>query len=251
MCALLFLVIAVLPGCNRNEKPLRYDELTFLRSRPIEIIDPSGLSLTSDRGSLWTVSDQRGGGVYRISFIGTILERLIYEGDDLEGITVNSATRTLYVVEERLREVREIDKRGNILRVQRLEIPGENPNDGLEGITINPGANELYVVNEKNPMLFIRLDLDDLSIIETRPIDFIRIFRITDVSGVFYDAINDEIWLLSDESKKIVVTDMNFTPVRAYRTDMTKGEGIAVDVPNKTVYIVNDDTDELFVFSYD
>lgn len=249
MCA-FFMCLLLMGGCVSDNPRFEYEELTLLRTHQLEIEDPSGLSFTADGSALWTVSDQRGGGVYRISFTGEILERLDYTGDDLEGITVNPNSGTLFVVEERLREVRELDKQGRVLRSIRLDIPGSIPNDGLEGITYNANRNELYVVNEKNPMLFIRLSAEDLSIIQTRQINFLGIFSITDVSGVFYDKVDHEIWFISDESAKIVVTDRSLTPRRAYRTNLSNGEGIAVDVDQRLIYAVNDDTAELIVFRY-
>lgn len=245
VCVLFFWI-----GCSGKDGTIRYSELTLIASYPLDISDPSGLSFSVDRNALWTVSDDRGGGIYRISFTGNILERLDYSGDDLEGITVNPVTRTIFVVEERLREVRELNKRGEILRIKTLDIPGENPNDGLEGITINPERDELYVVNEKNPMLFIRMALADLSVLDISEVNFFGIYAITDVSGVFFDEVNDEIWLLSDESAKIVVTDINLQPQRAYLTGLSKGEGLVVDVDQNRIYIVNDDSDELYVFQY-
>lgn len=79
-------------------------------------------------------------------------------------------------------------------------------------------------------------------------IDFYPPYNITDVSGLFYTPEKSEFWIVSDESEKIVVTDKELNPLRAYRLPADKFEGIALDLANKRLYLVNDRLNSLYVF---
>jgi len=239
-----------LVSCNKDNDLPGPVQLAPGERFAIEITDPSGLAFTPDLQALYTISDQSGGRVYRISFDGVIQGQVPYRGDDLEGVAADGRTGALYVVEERLRMVRQIDSQGEVIRESALPIENEQLNDGPEGLMINTDRNQLYIVNEKNPRLFIALSLDDFRVLETREIDFGGEYELKDLSGIYYDGINDELWFLSDESAAIVVTGRDLNPRRKYLTGMEKGEGIAVNVREQLIYIVNDADDELVVFRY-
>jgi uncharacterized protein YjiK len=121
--------------------------------------------------------------------------------------------------------------------------------DDLEGITINTRTGEFFIVNEKNPRLLLRLG-PDLQVRETVALNFTGPFFMGDLSGISYDAVEDTLWIISDESRKIVVIDMQYNPLRAYPTGIRKGEGIAVDPDNRRVYAVCDEESRLYVYSY-
>lgn len=248
----LFLLagLLVLVSCSKDNDLPKPVQLEPGERYPIEITDPSGLAFTPDLQALYTVSDQSGGRIYRITFDGVIQGQLPYRGDDLEGVTADNRTGALYVVEERLRVVRQIGSRGEVLREAPLPVDNDRPNDGPEGLTVNTALNQLYIVNEKNPRLFITMALDDFSILSTQEIDFGGEYELKDLSGIYYDGTNDEIWFLSDESAAIVVTGRDLNPRRKYLTGMAKGEGIAVNTQDEIIYIVNDADDELVVFRY-
>lgn len=225
------------------------DELTLLATFSLAISDPSGLALDPDGVHLWTVSDRPGVGIYKITLQGEIVKNLRFNSQDLEGIAVDPVDGTLWVVEERKREVVNVSREGVVLSSTFLEIPGNNPNDGLEGITIRPQNRHFYVLNEKNPRLLIHLDAQ-LAIQKITPIDFSGQFFMGDIAGIDYNTRENTLWILSDQSAKIVVTDLDGNPLKFYDTGVTKGEGIAVDAVKRLVYIVSDSESELYVFSY-
>lgn len=242
-------MVAFLSCNNVNNRENLVHTLTLLETWPLEIDGPSGLALNPNGEYLWTVSDATDGHIYKISKTGQVLETLTYQGDDLEGITVDARDGTLWVVEERLREIVKVARNGQILLRIKINVEQNRENDGLEGITFNPNINHIYIVNEKNPMQFIELDAS-MEIVRSVPIDFKSPFNVTDLSGLAFDATSNEIWFLSDESAKIVVTDLQLTPKRVYLTRINKGEGIALDTQNNKVYLVSDDDQALYVFSY-
>lgn len=246
LLSLLFLI-----SCTQKEEeePL-LNQLSFISSHPLDVEDPSGLTIDMSGQFLWTVSDMEGGAVYSISFRGEILQQLPYRGDDMEGITMNPSDGTLWVLEERLRQVVQLDITGNVL--QRIVIPVAvlNVNDGPEGIAINPANSHLYILNEKNPREFIELDTSQ-RVVRRLSVRFEKPFDLQDLSGLFYVPERGEFWIVSDESAKIVVTDKNLTPKKFYQLDRTKFEGIAVDPERRRVYLVNDEEDRLYIYEYE
>jgi len=224
------------------------EELELIESYPLEISDPSGLTLDISGDFLWTVSDDPGGHIYKLSFTGEILGVLAgYEGDDLEGITMNPNDSTLWVAEEKLRQIIQLTTEGEVLQVVDVPVESNNLNDGLEGIAWNPENDHVFILNEKNPRKFIELN-NDFEIVRYEAIDFGAPYDMADLAGLFYLQENDEFWIVSDESEKIVVTDSNLNPLRAYQLPYDKFEGIAVDLANNRLYLVNDQKNEFFVF---
>lgn len=249
----LLVIIFILSGCvnktSSSDETDLTDELTLIATYSLAISDPSGLALDPDGVHLWTVSDRPGVGIFKITLKGEIVKNLRFNSQDLEGIAVDPVDGTLWVVEERKREVVNVSREGAVLSSTFLEIPGNNPNDGLEGITIRPQNRHFYVLNEKNPRLLIHLN-SQLAIQNITPIDFSGEFFMGDIAGIDYNSRENTLWILSDQSAKIVVTDLDGNPLKFYDTGVTKGEGIAVDAVKRLVYIVSDSESELYVFSY-
>ncbi|TVQ66262.1 MAG: hypothetical protein EA360_06480 [Balneolaceae bacterium] len=235
-------------SCSR-ESESHVGELTFLASYALSVEDPSGLTMDMSGQFLWTVSDMQGGSVYSISFRGEILGALSYRGDDMEGITMNPTDGTLWVLEERLRQAVQLDITGQVLQRVQIPVNAPNENDGPEGIAINPENGHLYILNEKLPREFIELDRNQ-RVVRRAAVQFGRPFHLDDLSGLFYDQVNQEFWMVSDESAKIVVTNMNLEPQTVYNLDRTKFEGIAVDPERRRIYLVNDEEDRLYIYEY-
>lgn len=223
-------------------------DLEPIESYSLDINDPSGLTLDISGEFLWTVSDDPGDYIYMISFEGEILEIITsYEGDDMEGITMNPNDGTLWVVEEKLRQMVQLTTDGEVLQFVDVPVESINPNDGLEGIAWNPENNHVFILNEKNPRKFIELD-NNFEVVRSVPIDFEAPFELLDLAGLYYVHENGELWMVSDDSEKIVVTDLELNPLRAYNLPYDKFEGIAVDMDNNRLYLVNDRKNRLFVF---
>ncbi len=240
----------LLPGCHDN--PVYPDdilELELLEYFPLSFPGPSGLALDPGSEHLWSVSDVPGGSIYSITFTGEIIDEILIDSEDMEGIVVHPVDHTLWVVEERSRELVNVSRKGTILNRVHLNIERQYENDGLEGITINPNNGHFFVVNEKNPRLLIELN-SDVEIINKLKVDFTGIFTITDLSGITFNTDEQTLWILSIESEKIVVTDLQGESIRMYNTYINDGEGIALNPDERIVYIVSDDEQMLYVFSY-
>jgi len=223
-------------------------ELTLMAVYPLEIEDPSGLTLDVSGEFLWTVSDDPGDHIYKISFEGEILDVLTaYEGDDMEGITMNPNDGTLWVAEEKLRQIVQLTVEGEVLQVVNVPVEQNNRNDGLEGIAWNPANDHVFILNEKNPRLFIELD-SQFNVHRTVSLIFDQPYHMRDVAGLYYQHEEEEFWIVSDDSEKIVVTDKELNPLRGYNLPADKFEGIAVDTNRERLYLVNDREEALYVF---
>ncbi|TVR16626.1 MAG: hypothetical protein EA391_07510 [Balneolaceae bacterium] len=240
-------------SCSDEQRPLapseEYEEITLLAEFPLDIRDPSGLALDPDGETLWVVSDNPGRGIYRITYQGEIVEQIEMDSDDLEGIIVDPNDNTLWVVEERLRQIVNISRSGEELQRVQLDIEGENENDGPEGITVNPNNGHFYVVNEANPRQLHELT-PEMEIIKTTTINFSGIFEVEDLSGISYNIAENSLWIVSDTSEKIVVTDLNGSPIKAYNIDVFDPEGIALDASQRIVFIASDSDRTLYIFNY-
>lgn len=247
MWILLFLIL----GCSTDpEDPVDTGQLRFVSMHELDIEDPSGLAMDVSGKFLWTVSDSEGGRIYRITFEGEIINYLErYRGDDLEGIAMNPNDMTLWVVEERLKQIRQLNMSGEILRIVDVPLMNVNENDGLEGISIDPDNDHIFLLNEKLPRVFIELNRD-MQIVREAPINFLANYRLEDLSGLFYDHEEREFWIVSDESMRIVVTDFELNPIQSYNLPRNKFEGITVDTDNRRIYLVNDEEDRLYVYNY-
>ncbi len=207
----------------------------------LDIKSPSGLSFSVDGNHLWTVSDKPGGAVFKISLTGEIVRRLSYTGADMEGVVQSILDSTLWVVEELTGEVVQIDTVGNELG--RVTLSGVTGGGGLEGITINPEDGHSYLLKEKDPGALIELNAT---------LEFVSYDRITfaaDYSGISYDAVSGQLWILSDEEEKVYRVGTDGEVVRKYRTEVIKGEGIAVDEESGLIYIISDESERLYQFS--
>lgn len=224
-----------------HKDPVEYESLILLQVFDLDIEGPSGLSKSYLPDHFYTVCDKTGN-VYLINNKGEIFQTIELGGDDLEGVEFVEENLSVYVVEERLRMVIRLTPGGSVLDTFHLDIPVQNLNDGPEGIAYNPDKKHFYIVNEKNPaMLFV---FDTLfQMINEYPLNFAK-----DYSSVDYEPVNNHLWILSEESKLLARCNLKGEPEKIYQTNVPDGEGLVVDVENKLIYIVCDDTSRLFIF---
>jgi uncharacterized protein YjiK len=225
---------------NRQESPIAKN-LYLQKVTPIKVPEPSGLALTFDGYYFWSVSDSDSK-VYKLDLSGNIIKSFIINGEDLEGITVIDSIN-LAVILERTREVVIVDTSGKEIKRDKLDLKG-NLNKGLEGICFDSKTKNFYFLNEKRPGLLIRTDSS-----------FNEIFRkeiklAKDYSDIFFSKDDNTLWILSDESKKIIQTDLNGNKIKEYRINVEQPEGIVVDYKNKKIFIVSDKKEELYEFNF-
>jgi len=227
-------------SCNgkvkSDDKSYRFE---LIRTVKLKVPEPSGLDITYNRDGFWTVSDENRT-VYRLDPDGNILRSFKVKGIDFEGITVVDKN-VIAVVLERTREVVLLDTLGKELLRKKLNLSGDL-NSGPEGITYDRKQKRFYIVNEKSPGLLVELD-KDLNELNRRELNLAR-----DYSGIFYEVNRDVLWILSDESKKILITYKSGDLIEQYSIVIEQAEGIALDYDNDRLFIVSDKKEELYEY---
>lgn len=238
---LTILLFLVLISCSLDDPiaPEQDGGLKFVRVYDLSVPEPSGLTLSGDRNSLWTVSDNTNH-VYELSLTGQILHELSYTGQDLEGIAYDSTDYTLWLAEEQLREVVHLDLNGHELSRHSIDLPGFG-NSGLEGICLDPQQKK-YLLNEKVPALWAKLNSDFTTARQKEISDVI------DLSGITWDSNRNMFWLVSDQSKMLFLWDPELGTIKSYDLDFDKAEGVAFDPVQNRIYIVSDATEKLYVY---
>jgi len=239
--AVLFLTLNTIISClQKSPTTANIPELKLVSSVKMNVDEPSGLCLSLDAKTLWTVSD-RTNRVYKAGFDGKALDTLSYTGIDLEGIAVSSKDSTIWIVEEDSSQLVQLDTLGNELN--RVKVIGAGGNSGLEGITINSSNNHFFLLKEQDPGVLIELD-ESFNLLRYQRINFAF-----DFSGIFYESQNQHLWIVSDQSEVVYKCDLGGKVLIEYPIDVKKAEGIAVDITNDLVYIVSDSYEELYLFS--
>jgi len=236
----ILLTAAICTFCSKDKDEKIVKTLSFSVAEKIPVTEPSGLDLTFDEKKFWVVSDQNSK-VYLIDSWGRVVKSFKVDGEGLEGITVTDDS-TLAVVLERTREVVILDTSGLELKRRKLNLKGEL-NSGLEGITYDPAERKFYLLNEKQPRLLVTID-EDLSELKRDTLNFAK-----DVSGIFFDSSKKILWILSDESQKIVQTDLRGNPIQEFKIKVTQPEGITINKARTKLYLVSDKTGTLYVFN--
>lgn len=238
---LIFLLIFVFLSCSLDDPiaPEQDGGLKFVGVYDLSVPEPSGLTFSNDRSSLWTVSDNTNH-AYELSLTGQILHELNYTGQDLEGIAYDSTDQTLWLVEELLREVVHIDLSGRELDRNSVDLPGFG-NSGLEGICLDPQQKK-YLLNEKVPALWAKLNYDFTVSLQKEITDVI------DLSGITWDSNRNMFWIVSDQSKMLFLWDPELGTITSYDLDFDKAEGVAFDPMQNRIYIVSDATGKLYVY---
>ncbi|MEM6344843.1 MAG: SdiA-regulated domain-containing protein [Bacteroidota bacterium] len=234
-CCLLFSLLGL--ACDRNPTPEPIS-LNLVETLAMAIDEPSGLSLSNDQ--LLSVSDDDNK-VYRINpTTGTVVATLNYEGDDLEGVVQNQQDNSIWIVEESRQELVKLDVNGTAQDTFAIPFTQMESNHGLEGATLDPATERLYLITEKDPAQLLVVDFGG-NILENYALNFAL-----DYSGISFDPSQNQLYILSDESQTITRCNLQGEKLETYRIDATKAEGIAVDVPNKRVYVASDLNSELY-----
>ena len=227
-------------ACSKSDTIVKtYDGLELISSDKINVSEASGLTINAFGSALYTVSDNTCN-IYQLATDGTVIKEFVYDGNDVEGISMISDNKVL-LVEERNKEIVEYDLTTKNYKKHNIIYSNSDSNMGLEGIAFNSNDNSLFIINEKNPGLLIRLR-SDFSIIESYNLDFA-----SDYSGIFYDKELNILWILSDESKTINKCSLKGALIKSYAINVLKAEGIAVT--NTNIYVVSDSNSTLYKFN--
>lgn len=199
--------------------------------------EPSAIVYSSKKNTFMVVSDSHPM-VYEIDLHGNLLNSLPVTSTDLEGIALSLSNDTIYIAEEKNRLITSYAAAGTKLSSFSADV-ATIPNNALEGVTVGKNGN-LFVLNEKLPGMLLEYTPAGTEIRR------ISLTFASDYSDLFYDAGEDCLWFISDESMKVVKTDMNASPLAQWSLPFTKGEGISI--VRDTVYIVNDADATMYVF---
>jgi len=213
-------------------------QLELLNTYSIEVPEPSGLAINSSGTVLYTVSDHTNK-VYKLSTSGLVLQVVAFTGNDLEGVC-NYTDGKLLVAEERTKNIIELTTATGVFSTHNMDYTNDELNAGIEGITYNPNTQNSYFLNEKNPEKLFKLN-SSFNIISSYDLDFAN-----DYSGIFYDAIDNLLWIVSDESQSINKCTLEGELIESFLINVQKPEGIAI--ANDKIYIVSDSQEKLYIF---
>ena len=240
--ALLFLAACSREDPNKTPNAPDGHEPTLLK--PLQAInllpaipEPSGLAFNRTTGGLMVVSDALPN-VFEIGLDGALRRTIPVAGSDLEGVAVSATADSLYVIEERLQQVVRCSTAGERLetfpvRVATLE------NSALEGLAMDAGGH-LWVANEKDPRLL-------LEFAGSKEVSRREITWVDDLSGLCCDQDGQSLWIISDESRKLIRISRAGALLGEWSLPFNKGEGIAF--AGGKLYIVNDQDSKLYVFN--
>lgn len=215
---------------------LEVDFSIILESYKLSINEPSGLSYSADKESLYIVSDR--GMIYEISLTGNIIKEFSFTGDDFEGVTVDPLTSDIYVCEEGKGKIIKLDKNGTYQ--SSYDILNNPGNTGLEGLAYNTELDEFYLLKEKKQGLLIKYSIEnDLKLL-------INLNFSTDYSGIFYNNASNKIWIVSEESRTLTQCTLNGVKIKSYDLPISGVEGIVVNDEETIAYVVSDPNNKLY-----
>ncbi|MDP3148844.1 MAG: SdiA-regulated domain-containing protein [Ignavibacteria bacterium] len=215
-------------------------QLRLVNTYKLSFGEPSGITYDEIENVLWIVSgaDQK---IYKTNTAGVVLKKLSYTGEDLEGIALDSSGKSLWIVEERKRELIQLDLDGSVLLKVSIPLPGKS-NSGLEGVAKNE-QNTIFLLNEKKPGKFVELN-SDLTIKSQTEIYFAD-----DFSDMVYSAKEKCFFVLSDENRALYKWTKETGVIQKFSLPKTKYEGVAVNSTADKFFLVNDETNELSIYS--
>lgn len=199
--------------------------------------EPSGIVYNSLSNSFYVVSDTISK-IFEIDMNGNLLRSIQINATDLEGITLSKNFDTIYVVEESDNLVTSFRLNGTKINSYSVDV-STNSTNGLEGIAIDAN-NYFYVLNEKLPRYLVKLK-NEVEISRT------EITNAVDLSDVCYDSILDCLWIISDESKKIIKITKSGSLISEWQIPFLKGEGITL--VNDKIYVLQDSNAKMYIFN--
>lgn len=239
--------ILTVAGCNKPDKyganvSLSTSEnLKLIEVFPMQVEEPSGLSLSKDNRSLWTVSDADGR-IYQTDLQGNVLRHFQSNYEDLEAITTIDDKHLAYIA-ERSRKIVIANKNGQILKEADINIPGSD-NAGPEALTYDEQDQQFHLMKERPGMLItLNRQLEEVA---RRPLEIAQ-----DYSSISYDSERKHLWVLSDESKSIHVLNQDFLILESFSINVQQMEGLALDLDHNLIYIISDPLETLYVFEFD
>lgn len=232
-----------LTGCDEADltQLSTSQNLRLIGAYPLEVQEPSGLSLSKDKQSLWTVSDSDGH-IFQIDLQGVTLSHFPSGYGDLEAITTIDEQHLAFIA-ERARKIVIAQKDGKILQAASIKIPGSD-NQGPEALTYDEEAEQFHIMQE-TPGLLLTMNRQ-LEEVARQDLTFSQ-----DYSSISFDSARKHFWVLSDQSKSIHVLDEDFAILEIFSVNIEQMEGIAIDLENHLIYLISDPLEALYVLEFD
>lgn len=189
----------------------------------------SGLIFDETGRGFYAVSDY--GRIERIDLQGRIVENLYKKGGDLEGITRDPQSSTLYVVDEKKMRVLQLNRAEKKLEtVLKIKIPNVKRNKGLEAIAY--GQDTLYIGNQFSPKRLFKYAL------KTQTLSYFDLTYGGYLSDLFYDDTDQTLWIANSKGKVIYQYDLQGNLLYQQSIPFVqKAEALAVDRKNKILWI--------------
>lgn len=235
---LLLLAFLTLACYSAEENKVDEPDIELISTFNLDVPEPSGLALDYD-GTLWCVSDNNGF-VYHLDSNGIVLDKFNLALKDLEGISVIDEFR-LAVVSESKNLLAFINRSGEILAEEKIKYKNKS-NSGFEGITYSTLEGLIFILNEKKPGAILSVN-ENFLIKEEVELGFLK-----DYSGIFYSDEKKQFWIVSHESKTLLLLNREYEKLREFKFNTPQMEGVAVDFKNSRLYIVSDPEEKLFVY---
>lgn len=215
----------------------------------------SGLTWNPDTQTLFAVTDAPSS-VIELSPEGNILRTLKADKPaDLEAIEYIGNNR-YYLSQEKKGALAmvTIDKHTSRINISHAEtyhppMSSEKKNSGLEGLAWKPELEKMVAAQEKKPVRIYNVshDGEEYKTHTSSLNDILLSWYIHDISGMDFDASTSRVYILSDESKKVITVNgdhkLRFMPLTAghygLHKDIPQPEGIATDNAGN-LYIVSE-----------
>jgi len=215
---------------------------------PVEVYDmpfdePSGLAYNALTGTLFTNNDGTVSNIYEISTTAELLNTLIVNGSDFEGIAFSINYDTIFVVEEANWKVVMLNLSGDIIGEFEVDHNPAQVN-GLEGITVDPETRHLYVLAEKNEPQLIELTVDGVELFR-KTLDFSP-----DVSGITIHPTWNTLFILSDEASSLNEVTKTGDFLRSWYIPLDQAEGVTFGENENVIYMVADRGSKLYNFDF-
>lgn len=207
-------------------------KLTPIKSLSIKVKEPSGICYQD--GFHYVVSDN--GKLYKTNKEFQVVQKASFKGIDFEGVCATK--QFVFVSDETARKIYVFNTNDLSLATTHSYTYSGGRNKGVEAITINTATNTLVTITEKEPSLVQFYTLDFTKKNET------TLHNIKDVSDITYH--QNHYYVLSDEERKIIKYDVDFTPLKEWKINIINPEGIAFN--EQELIITSDDMQKVYVF---
>ncbi len=204
--------------------------------RRTDIDEPSDLAFR--KGKLYAVSD-RHSKIYELDNDGDVQSVIDVEGTDLEALAVDSDDR-FYIGDESKAKVWRLNTDGE--RQESFDIDTTDGNSGIEGLAFDKDG-DMLVAKEKSPATIIILD-NDGDEKDRKKLDFAD-----DLSAITWNPNDNHLYALSAVEHKLWRLDADFDKITTWDLPIEEPEGLAFD--GKTLYVVSDTEERLYVFELD